>query len=84
VSVLADRQVYARDICSIIEQSNNELIQSVEVVSVYEGNPIPEGNKSVSLKVTFASPERTLSPEEIDRLQKNTVSILNKKGYQLR
>jgi phenylalanyl-tRNA synthetase beta chain len=84
VSVLADRRVYARDICSIIEQSNNDLIQKVQVVSVYEGEPIPAGKKSVSIKVTFASRDRTLSPEEIDTLQKNTLSILNKKGYQLR
>ena len=84
VSVLADRQVYSRDICSIIEQSNNELIQSVDVVSVYEGNPIPAGKKSVSIKITFASQERTLTPEEIDTLQKNTVMILNSKGYLLR
>jgi phenylalanyl-tRNA synthetase beta chain len=84
VSVLADRQAYARDICLIIERSKNELIRSVEIVSVYEGNPVPEGKKSVSIKVTFASPERTLSPEEIDNLQQNVLMILDKKGYQLR
>ena len=82
--MLADRQVYAREICSIIERSNNELIQNVEIVSVYEGNPIPQDKKSVSIKVTFASKERTLSPEEIDTLQKNTITILNRNGYQLR
>ncbi len=84
VSVLADRQAYARDLCTLIEKSNRELIQSVEVVSIYEGAPIPEGKKSISMKAIFASRDRTLTPEEIEKLQKNTIGILNKKGYQLR
>ncbi len=84
VSVLADRRAYARDICAVIEKSNRELIQSVEVVSTYEGSPIPEGKKSISIKAVFASKDRTLTPEEIEKLQKGTIEALNKKGYQLR
>lgn len=84
VSVLADRRVYAGDLCALIEKSDRELIQSVEVVSIYEGSPIPEGKKSISLKTVFASKERTLTPEEIEKLQKGTIGILNKNGYQLR
>jgi phenylalanyl-tRNA synthetase beta chain len=84
VSVLADRKVYAQEICSIIEKGGIEMIQGVNVVSVYEGNPIPEGKKSVSIKITFASRERTLTPEDIDRLQKNAVGLLAKNGYHLR
>jgi phenylalanyl-tRNA synthetase beta chain len=84
VSVIADRNVYARDICSILEKSGIELIQGVDVVAVYEGNPIPEGKKSVSLKVIFASRDRTLSSEEIDALQKKVILLLKKNGYELR
>jgi len=84
VSVLADRTIYARDISSIIESAGIDMIQRVEVVSVYEGNPIPEGKKSVSMKIVFASKERTLSTEEIEKLQKNVIAVLGKKGYQLR
>ncbi|OHD69275.1 MAG: phenylalanine--tRNA ligase subunit beta [Spirochaetes bacterium RBG_16_49_21] len=84
VSVIADQTVYSRDICSIIEQSNSELIQGVDVVSVYAGPPIPEGKKSVSLKVTFASRDRTLTPDEIEKLQKNIITLLIKSGFQLR
>jgi phenylalanyl-tRNA synthetase beta chain len=84
VSILADRNTYSRDICSVIEMSNIDLIQSVEVVAVYEGSPVPEGKKSVSLKIIFSSKERTLPPDEIDKLQKNIIGLVNKKGYQLR
>ncbi len=84
VSILAGQNEYARDICAIIEKSNIQLIKSVDVVAVYEGSPVPEGKKSVSLKIIFCSRDHTLSPEEIDRLQKDTVGLLAKEGYQLR
>jgi phenylalanyl-tRNA synthetase beta chain len=83
-SVLADLEVYARDICAIVERENNELIRSVDVVSVYAGKPVPEGKKSVSLKVTFAARDRTLSPDEIEQLQKHVIGLLDQKGYPLR
>jgi phenylalanyl-tRNA synthetase beta subunit len=54
------------------------------VVSVYAGKPVPDGKKSVSLKVTFAAKDRTLSPEEIERLQKQVIGLLDKNGYPLR
>lgn len=84
VSVLADRNVFAGDICSIIHHSDLKLVRSVDVVSVYEGSPVPEGKKSVSLKVVFASNERTLAPEEIDHLQKNIIALLGAKNFHLR
>jgi phenylalanyl-tRNA synthetase beta chain len=84
VSILAGQFEYGRDICAIIEKSNIELIRSVDVVAVYEGAPVPEGKKSVSLKIIFSSKDRTLSPDEIDKLQKDIVSLLGKKGYLLR
>ncbi len=84
VSVLADRQVYAKEICGIIRKSGSDLVQSVSVVSMYEGSPIPEGKKSVSVKVVFASRDRTLTTAEVEKLQKQTVGALAAKGFPLR
>jgi phenylalanyl-tRNA synthetase beta chain len=84
VSVLADSTVYASDICDIIRASGSELVQSVSVVSTYEGNPIPEGKKSISVRVVFSSRERTLTPAEVEKLQKQTVNALASKGFPLR
>ena len=84
VSVLADRTVYAKEICDIIRKSGSDLVQSVSVVSTYEGSPVPEGKKSVSVRVVFASRERTLTPAEVEKLQKQTVDALSAKGFPLR
>ncbi len=84
VSVLAHRDAHGRDICAIVEGVDPSLVRRVDVVSVYDGAPIPEGKKSVSLRAIFASREKTLSPEEIGSLQKRTVEALAGRGFQLR
>ncbi len=84
ISVLADKHAYVADIHSIIKKSNKDLIKSIDVISIYEGSPVPEEMKSISFKIIFRKKDSTLSPEQIDELQKKMVSALNKGGYQLR
>ena len=84
ISVLVDKFVYTSDIYSVIQNSNKKYIKSVDVISIYEGSPIPEGQKSVSLRIVFASRDKTLSPEEIENLQNSVIENLKKKGYNLR
>jgi phenylalanyl-tRNA synthetase beta chain len=83
ISVLADKRCYSEDILTIIRKSSR-YIQSAEVVSVYEGNPVPEGKKSVSVKIIFASPEKTLDTAEIEETQKKIIADINKAGFSLR
>jgi phenylalanyl-tRNA synthetase beta chain len=83
VSVLTEKHTYSNEICSLIESCSN-YITSTDVISIYEGDPIPEDKKSVSIRTVFSSEEKTLSPGEIEEVQNKIVKTLNKKGYQLR
>lgn len=84
LSVLADRFTYASEIIETIRKSSRELVRGVEVVSVYEGEPVPAEKKSVSVRVVFAAPDHTLGPDEIESAQKKVIADLDKKGYKLR
>jgi len=84
ISILTDVFEYGERICQIIENSSREFIRSVDVISVYTGSPIPEGKKSISIKIIFNGKKRTLLPEDVDRLQKNVIAVLEKSGYTLR
>ncbi len=84
VSVLAERRDHAGNICAVARSGAPEFVKAAEVISVYEGAPVPEGKKSVSIKVVFASGEKTLETAEVDRLQKAVIAALEKKGYKLR
>jgi phenylalanyl-tRNA synthetase beta chain len=84
ISVIADKNDYASDIQKLIEKSSREFIRDISVFSVYEGAPIPEGKKSVSYRIVFASQDATLTPDQIESLQKGVIDSLSKKGYTLR
>lgn len=84
ISVIADSRTYSSDIINSAASASKDLIKDIQVISVYEGNQIQSGKKSVSLKIIFSSQERTLTTEEITSLQKNIIDSLKKSGYELR
>jgi phenylalanyl-tRNA synthetase beta chain len=84
ISVLADKYAYVADVHSIIAKSSKEFIRSIDIISVYVGAPVPDGMKSISFKIIFNAKDATLSPEQIEKLQKGVVDALNKGGYKLR
>ncbi len=83
ISVLADKYCYSEDILSVIRKSSR-YIQSAETVSIYEGAPVPEGKKSVSIKVIFASSDKTLTHDDIEETQNKIIADINKAGFSLR
>ncbi len=84
ISVVADEFVHASDISEIIAKSSRKLISSVEVISVYQGEQLEKGKKSVSFRVIFAAEDHTLTAEEIESVQKKIISDLAGKGFTLR
>lgn len=84
ISVVADMAVQAADIISVIKEEKSGLVKGAEVISIYSGGQIQTGKKSVSVKTVFSAPDRTLTPEEIGRIQKNIIDGLAAKGYPLR
>ena len=49
-----------------IRESAAELLQSVELFDVYEGDPLPAGKKSVAFALELMSREKTLTDAEIE------------------
>jgi phenylalanyl-tRNA synthetase beta chain len=84
ISVVTDKKTYSETILNIVNKSDKNRITDAKVISVYEGAQLPDDKKSVSIKIIFASKEKTLEPAEIDELQKKVITALNKEGYTLR
>jgi phenylalanyl-tRNA synthetase beta chain len=59
----------------------NELVESVTLASVYAGDPIPAGKKSVAISVTYRSDSASLTDKKIDavhaRLSGHLLQALN-------
>jgi phenylalanyl-tRNA synthetase beta chain len=82
--VVGRRATFAEMRGTVVDMSL-ENVRGVSLVYVYEGERVPEGKRSVTLRVEYRSDERTLRDEEVDALHKQIVDALEEKfGAQLR
>ena len=83
---ISDYQITKRDYSFIIEESqkigevlksisnvDKNLIKNVSLFDIYKGNGIEKGKKSIALSVTIQSNEKTLTENDINKL--NTLII---------
>ncbi len=49
-------------------KAQNVLITKIELVDIYRGEGVAKGQKSVTLSITFASEERTLTSAEVEEV----------------
>jgi len=78
-----DKNVRAGDLVSVIKKTN-EIIKSVNVFDLYEGERIDEDKKSVALKVLFEPTDKTLNDKEIDELSDKIILAAKSLGGSLR
>ncbi|OIQ97055.1 phenylalanine--tRNA ligase beta subunit [mine drainage metagenome] len=59
-------------------------LEGVEVFDVYQGAGLPEGRKSLAFSLTFRSPERTLTDDEVNGVFNRIQDEIVKAGYVVR
>ena len=67
-------------IARAIENAKCPLIKKVEVTDVYED----DNSKSITTRITFAHPERTLTREEVQAVSDSIIDDLKSKGISLK
>ncbi len=65
LALLADETVLSRDIENAIRESAGQLLEEVTLFDMFTGGNIPQGKKSLAYSLSFRSPERTLSEDEV-------------------
>jgi phenylalanyl-tRNA synthetase beta chain len=76
LSLLVDRRVTFAEIERAILAQHLEYLRRVKLVEVYEGANLPEGKRSVTLRIEYRADERTLRDEEVDEMHARIVSAL--------
>jgi phenylalanyl-tRNA synthetase beta chain len=78
ITIIVDKDIEAQKIIKHIENADEELIEDLHLFDVYEGAPIAAGKKSISLRIIYRSPDKTLEDQEIRHLTKNITDRLVK------
>jgi phenylalanyl-tRNA synthetase beta chain len=65
-----------QDISDCIVRSAGDLAKTVSLLSVFTGDRIGEGKKSVALRLVMRSPERTLTDADVDTVMDGVRSAL--------
>lgn len=68
VAFLVGRDVESGRLHDLVFEENEDLLEKVVVFDVYHGKNIPDGMKSLALRFTYRSPDKTLTDDEVDKV----------------
>jgi len=78
ITLIIDNDIETYKIIQSVELFQEELVENLHLFDVFEGDPIPKGKKSVSLRVTYRSSKETLEDNRINDIHKNITARLMK------
>jgi phenylalanyl-tRNA synthetase beta chain len=78
ISVLVDDTLPATTVRDTIRHAAPDTLVRVREFDRYQGKGIPEGRISLSLRLTFQSPERTLTDAEVQQAMEAILGALVK------
>ncbi len=80
LSFLVDRSVKWEDVYKTVlgKKSEGALLKDVKFVDEYMGKQVPEGKKSVTIRLVIGSGEKTLTGAEIETVANSAIKKLSK------
>jgi len=78
LAIIVDRDIEAASLIKSCLKSGGNILQSVKVFDIYQGEGIANDKKSVALSLDFESNQRTLTTQEVQEAFDKIVSNLNK------
>jgi phenylalanyl-tRNA synthetase beta chain len=76
LSFIINKNISFEELKRTLYANGTKLLSEVNLLDEYKGKPIPEGQTSLCLQLTFQSKERTLENKEIDNIINNLQLVL--------
>jgi phenylalanyl-tRNA synthetase beta chain len=76
LAVTVPAELSGQEVTDAMIRLGGELLQDVRLFDVYQGEQIAEGNKSLAFSLSWRSPEKTLTDQEVNALQERIESGL--------
>ena len=82
---IVNKDVNAQDLINAISSVDQNLVSNIRVFDVYEGDNIPENQKSIAISVTIQSSEKTLNEYDLEKVNNLIIkTVENKTGAKIR
>lgn len=75
---LLDEATTAEQVFAILEKAKGRDVEEIVLFDLYRGKGIPEGKKSLAIRVRYRSQERTLTDEDISQAHGKIVAALGR------
>jgi phenylalanyl-tRNA synthetase beta chain len=85
LSLLLPHDISYQDVCRAIEKMTLPILEETRLIDRYQGGSIPQDKISLSFRMVYRHPQRTLLAEEVDRAEQQVLIQLKWAfGVQLR
>ncbi len=85
LALLVDEDINSEVILKEIKNVEAKLIQKIFIFDVYKGKNIPEGKKSIAIKIIFQDKSKTLKDERVNKIIDKILKVLDEKyGIKIR
>ncbi len=78
LALLIDKKVSFKEIYNISKQTEQKLLQDVELFDVYEGEKLPNGKKSYAVSFILQDKSKTLEDKQIDKVMEKLQDAFKK------
>jgi len=85
IALVVPSETSAGTLKAVIKRAGGDLLASVKLFDLYEGDNVESGTKSVAFSLTYRDPVRTLTDEEVVKAHEKVLTALTSEaGAQLR
>jgi phenylalanyl-tRNA synthetase beta chain len=79
IAAIVPEDVTSFNIIKAIESMKLDLMEDIRLFDYFSGGPIPEGRKSLAYTITYRSPERTLTDDEVNAQHQLVMNMLKER-----
>ncbi len=85
ISAIVGEKVTWAQLREVVEALELEFLEAIEFVTTFRGKPVPRDHKSVTFRLRFRAPDRTLQHDQVDpQVQAVVTAIETRLGGEIR
>ncbi|SNB45355.1 phenylalanine--tRNA ligase subunit beta [Geobacter sp. DSM 9736] len=78
VALLLDEELPAQDVVGYLQALNVPELEGIDIFDFYKGEHVPEGKKSIAIRIRYRSADRTLTDDEVNPIHQRLVEKMVK------